>query len=89
MTADLRSDNLSPIEKPVIDLKATGEKIKQLRILKGLSVHDLQILLDFEYPQAIYLWEAGKTFPSIENLISLSRIFEVDILEIIGLKSFL
>ncbi len=89
MTADLRSDNLSPIEKPVIDLKATGEKIKQLRILKGLSVHDLQILLDFEYPQAIYLWENGKTFPSIENLISLSRIFEVDILEIIGLKSFL
>lgn len=89
MTADLRSDNLSPIEKPVIDLKATGEKIKQLRILKGLSVHDLQILLDFEYPQAIYLWEAGKTFPSIENLISLSRIFEVDILEIIGLKTFL
>ena len=88
MTADLRSDNLSPIAKPVIDLKATGEKIKQFRILKGLSVHDLQILLDFEYPQAIYLWEAGKTFPSIENLISLSRIFEVDILEIIGLKSF-
>lgn len=88
MTADLRSDNLSPIEKPVIDLKATGEKIKQLRILKGLSVHDLQILLDFEYPQAIYLWEVGKTFPSIENLISLSRIFEVDILEIIVLKSF-
>lgn len=88
MTADLRSDNLSPIEKPVIDLKATGEKIKQFRILKGLSVHDLQILLDFEYPQAIYLWEGGKTFPSIENLISLSRIFEVDIIEIIGLKSF-
>ena len=88
MTADLRSDNLSPIAKPVIDLKTTGEKIKQFRILKGLSVHDLQILLDFEYPQAIYLWEAGKTFPSIENLISLSRIFEVDILEIIGLKSF-
>ena len=87
MTADLRFDKLTPLSKPAIDLQATGEKIKQLRILKGLSVHDLQVLLDFEYPQAIYLWEAGKTFPTIENLISLSEIFEVDIQEIIVLKS--
>lgn len=87
MTADLRFDKLMPLSKPAIDLQATGKKIKQLRILKGLSVHDLQVLLDFEYPQAIYLWEAGKTFPTIENLISLSKIFEVDIQEIIVLKS--
>ena len=87
MTADLRSDNLSPIEKPVIDLKATGEKIKQLRILKGLSVHDLQILLDFEYPQAIYLWESGKTLPSVDNLFTLSKLFEIDISEILVEKT--
>ncbi|MBO4858156.1 MAG: helix-turn-helix transcriptional regulator [Treponema sp.] len=77
---------IEPLSKPVIDLQATGEKIKQLRILKGLSVHDLQILLDFEYPQAIYLWEAGKTFPTIENLMLLSQIFKVDILEIVVRK---
>ncbi len=77
---------IEPLSKPVIDLQATGEKIKQLRILKGFSVHDLQILLDFEYPQAIYLWEAGKTFPTIENLMLLSQIFKVDILEIVVRK---
>ncbi len=77
---------IESLSKPVIDLQATGEKIKQLRILKGLSVHDLQILLDFEYPQAIYLWEAGKTFPTIENLMLLSQIFKVYILEIVVRK---
>ena len=86
MTADSSSNNLHPIHKPVIDLKATGEKIKQLRIFKNFSVHDLQVLLGFEYPQAIYLWESGKTLPSIENLIILSQIFEIGILEIIILK---
>ena len=83
MTADLRFNKLKPLPKPVIDLQATGEKIKQLRILKGLSVHELQVLLNFEYPQAIYLWESGKTFPSMENLIRLSQLFEVDILDIV------
>jgi transcriptional regulator with XRE-family HTH domain len=77
---------IESLSKPVIDLQATGEKIKQLRILKGLSVHDLQILLDFEYPQAIYLWEAGKPFPPIENLMLISQIFIVDILEIVVRK---
>lgn len=71
------------IEKPVIDLELTGKRIKYLRQKANLSVQDLQKILNFEYPQAIYLWEAGKTFPSMENLISLSNLFEVDILDIV------
>ena len=49
------------IQKPVVDLKATGAKIKLLRIKSGFSVHDIQTIFGFEYPQAVYAWEQGKT----------------------------
>ena len=50
------------IQKPVVDLKATGAQIKLLRIKNGFSVHDIQTIFGFEYPQAVYAWEQGKTF---------------------------
>ena len=43
--------------KPVIDLKGTGAQIKRLRKLRGYSVHDLQVIFGFDYPQAIYAWD--------------------------------
>ena len=57
------------ILRPIIDLEKTGEKIKNYRNLKGFSVKDLQNLFGFEYPQAIYAWEQGKTVPTIDNLL--------------------
>jgi hypothetical protein len=47
--------------RPVIDLKGTGAQIKRLRKLRGYSVHDLQVIFDFDYPQAIYSWEQTVT----------------------------
>ena len=43
--------------KPVIDLKGTGAQIKRLRKIGGYSVHDLQMIFGFDYPQAIYAWD--------------------------------
>ena len=43
--------------KPVIDLQGTGAQIKRLRKISGYSVHDLQIIFGFDYPQAIYAWD--------------------------------
>lgn len=71
------------IQKPVIDLKSTGDKIKQLRKENGLSVRDIQDLFGFEYPQAVYAWEQGKNVPTIDNLLVLARLFEVSIDEIV------
>ena len=45
------------IQKPVVDLKATGAQIKSLRIKYGFSVHDIQTIFGFEYPQAVYAWD--------------------------------
>lgn len=74
--------------KPVIDLPATGAKIKYLRKLNGFSVREVQAVFGFEYPQAIYAWESGKTLPSVDNLLILSELFRAEISEIIVRSSF-
>jgi len=69
--------------KPVIDLQGTGAQIRRLRKLNGFSVHELQQIFGFEYPQAIYAWEQGKNAPTIDNLLVLAQLFKVDISEIV------
>ncbi len=76
-------ENISVISKPIIDLEKTGEQIKRLRTLNGFSVHDIQNIFGFEYPQAIYAWEQGKSVPTIDNLLILATIFNVAVEEII------
>ena len=73
--------------RPVIDLKGTGAQIKRLRKLRGYSVHELQVIFGFEYPQAIYAWEQGKNAPTIDNLLVLSELFDVEISQIIVTRS--
>lgn len=78
------SKNSGTFLKPVIDLKATGEQIKSLREKNGLSVRDLQKVFGFEYPQAIYAWEQGKSVPSIDNMLILAQIFNIELDEIVA-----
>lgn len=74
------------IDFPVIDLKATGVKIQQLREECGFSVRDLQRFFGFEDPAAIYHWQNGKNLPSVDNLCALSKIFGVSMDDIIVLR---
>ena len=57
-----------------IRLKETGDRIKNLIKARGYTVRDVQGAMGFENPQAIYKWMAGRTLPSLDNLIILSRI---------------
>lgn len=74
------------IDFPVIDLKATGVKIQQLREESGLSVRDLQWFFGFEDPAAIYHWQNGKNLPTVDNLCALSKLFGVPMDDIIVLR---
>ena len=70
-----------------IRLKETGDRIKNLIKARGYTVRDVQGAMGFENPQAIYKWMAGRTLPSLDNLIILSRILHTkmeDILVIDG-----
>ncbi len=72
--------------RPVPDLMATGRKIKSLMDASGISTRDLQELLGFEYPQAIYAWLNGRNLPTVDNLLALAQIFDVTIDEIVQRK---
>lgn len=74
----------------VVDLKATGENIIRLREERGLSVKDLQEMFGFATPQSIYKWQQGQAIPTVDNLFTLAKIFEVSIENIVvvdGLES--
>ena len=64
---------------PVIDPIATGKNIIRLRIERGMSVRDLQAYFGFEEPQAIYKWISGKSLPSLDNFVILSRLLHTSI----------
>lgn len=72
---------------PHIDLAKTGEKISALRAQAGLSVKDLQEILGFNGPQAIYKWQKGECLPTIDNMVILSWTFGVGVDDILVLAA--
>lgn len=68
---------------PVIDLKETGRNIARIRKEAGLSVRDLQMVLGFTSPQAIYKWQHGECLPTLDNIVILSAVLGVRIDEIL------
>ena len=71
---------------PVIDLNATGENIRNMRQSAGISVRELQQILGFANPQAIYKWQNGECLPAIDNLVILSAVFGVAMDQILVIK---
>lgn len=70
---------------PIIDMVKTGENIMNLRVAAGMSVKDLQDILGFATPQAIYKWQHGTALPTIDNLVVLAAVFHVSMDEILVL----
>lgn len=64
---------------PILDLQATGEQIKKLRVQKRMSVTDICEYMGFENPQAVYKWQRGESLPTVDNLFALSRLFDTPI----------
>ena len=68
---------------PVIDLYATGRRIKEIREQRGISVKQLQHFLGFEQPQAIYKWQRGECLPTFDNMYAIAYYFGVRIDDIL------
>lgn len=62
-----------------IEPEKTGKKIKKLLDASGYTVRDVQRLMGFNNPQAIYKWLSGKSLPSIDNFVILSRLLHTSI----------
>lgn len=62
-----------------IQQKETGRQIKKLMAEHGYTVKDIQGAMGFENPQAIYKWMSGRSLPSLDNFIILSRLLHTNI----------
>ena len=66
-----------------IQQKETGNQIKKLLMENGYTVKDVQIACGFENPQAIYKWISGRSLPSLDNFVILSRLLHTSIEDIL------
>lgn len=66
-----------------ISQEETGCRIKELLAENGYSVRDIQGAMGFENPQAVYKWTSGKSLPSLDNLLILSRLLNRSIEDIL------
>lgn len=64
---------------PVVNMKQTVLNIVMLREQRGITVKQLQGMMGFATPQAIYKWQHGDCLPTVDNLVVLSAIFAVPI----------
>lgn len=65
-----------------VNLIKTGERIRQLRIERGLTAKQITDALGL-VPQTYYKWVWGKSVPSVDNLVMLADLFEVKVDDII------
>ena len=68
---------------PAIDVIKTGQNIKRIMQVKGLTVKDIQAFLQLGTPQGIYHWFEGKTMPTLDNIYALSELFQMPVDDIL------
>ena len=66
----------------VIDLFGTGRQIKNLLTERNMTQSDLARKLGLT-PMAVHKWIVGKSVPTVDNLVCLSEIFDLEIDHII------
>lgn len=71
------------MDYPILDARATGERIRELRNDRHLKVEDVARFMGFESVQAIYKWQRGDSLPTVDNLYALSRLFETSVDDIL------
>ena len=61
----------------------TGKRIKQLLSEQNYTIREIQGAFGFENPQAIYKWISGRSLPSLDNFVILSRLLHTSIEDIL------
>ena len=72
--------------KPIylsVQQEATGNRIRELLLNNGYTVKDIQEVMGFENPQAVYKWLSGKSLPNLDNLLILSKVLHTSIEDIL------
>ena len=67
-------------------MKATGKRIRELRLEKGIKIDDIVTYMGLSVPQAIYKWQRGDSLPSVDNLYALSILYDTPVEEILVIQ---
>lgn len=68
---------------PVLDMVATGARIKELRKQNNLKVREISEYMGFESEQAVFKWQRGDSMPTLDNMLALSHLFKTPIEDIV------
>lgn len=71
------------MERPRFDIVASGERMKEIRRQRKISVKQVMEYMGFESTQAVYKWEAGKCYPQADNLVALAMLYNVSPMELL------
>ena len=71
------------MERPRFDIVASGERMKEMRKQRNISVKQVMEYMGFESTQAVYKWEAGKCYPQADNLVALAILYNVSPMELL------
>lgn len=64
--------------------KYCNNNLRKYRKLMGYTLRDVAWLLGFQSPSRVSLWEKGRTYPGIENLIKMGLIYHTLVDQLYG-----
>lgn len=71
------------MERPRFDIVASGERMREIRRQRNISVKQVMEYMGFESTQAVYKWEAGRCYPQADNLLALAKLYNVSPMELL------
>lgn len=71
------------MERPQFDMVASGQRMREIRKARNISVKQVMEYMGFESTQAVYKWESGKCYPQADNLLALAMLYHVNPMELL------
>ena len=72
---------------PTINMIETGKNIKTIMKLNNIKIVQIQQILGFNTPQAIYKWFRGEAMPTIDNMVVLAATLNTTIDNLIVIET--
>lgn len=70
-------------QKRILNKKFIGENIRRLIVESNHTYEDVADFLQLNSPRVVYDWVNGKKLPSLENIINITLIFNIQLESII------
>lgn len=71
--------------KMKVDKRATGLNIYRLVENSKMTREEIAEFLELNSPRVIYDWTNGSKLPSVENLLNLAKLFNVQVEDILAI----